>query len=229
MAFIPNPPPTSGLVTRTASGGRPSIRASSFFCVQTPCPFTQRCSRAPSHSAQAPRGSIGFTITRLWITSSRTRCAAPASAAAVPASCPIPKSKHRLPGASGWIASPPGSSESETGRSSMSKVIASAASRAASRLSATISATASPTNRTRPSASTGRAGAAPRLPSRLGTRAKRMPVSTPAARRSCAVSTRCTPGVARAASTSSPVISACARSDRRNHARKASFGAISST
>ena len=51
-----------------ASAGRPSIRASSFFCTQTPCPFTQRCSRAPSHSAKAARGSIAFTMTRLWST-----------------------------------------------------------------------------------------------------------------------------------------------------------------
>jgi hypothetical protein len=49
--FIPNPPPTSGFVTRTVSFASPKASISSSFCPQTPCPFTQRCSFAPSHSA----------------------------------------------------------------------------------------------------------------------------------------------------------------------------------
>ena len=77
---MPKPPPTSGVVTRTAALSSPMVRASSSRRPQTPWPEKATCSRAPSHSAKQPRGSIGIAFARLSTSSRRVVCAAAAKA-----------------------------------------------------------------------------------------------------------------------------------------------------
>ena len=190
MAFMPNPPPTSGLVTRTASSSMPSALAKFDLVPQTPCPFTDTWRRSPSYSAKQPRGSIEFTMTRLSPISRLTVLAAASNAAVVAASSPMPQSKALLSGASSCTATSLGVRSKTAGRSTMSSAIISVASRAAARLSATIIAIGSPTKRTLFRAKTGRSGAAPSDPSRFLTIIAPRWMPTPSASRSASVAIR---------------------------------------
>ena len=145
---MPKPPPTSGVVTRTAALSSPRFRASSSRSPQTPCPEKATCSRSPSHSAKQPRGSIGIAFARLSTRSSRVVCAAAAKARSTAASSPCAQSKARFSAACAWMAGPPMAVARCAGSSSRSKSISSAASSPASRLSASTIAIASPAKRT---------------------------------------------------------------------------------
>ena len=148
MAFIPKPPPTSGFVTRISLSDRPNILANCAFCDQTPCPFTHRCNRPSSISAQQPRGSIELQITRLSEISKLTTWAALTFTASICTLSPKAHSKATLFGAASCKIGPPGCNARCTGRSSTSNSIISAATRACAYVSAKTMATGSPTKRT---------------------------------------------------------------------------------
>jgi hypothetical protein len=57
---LPKPPPTNGLMTRTASAGRPNTAASSSCVPITHCVLSQTVSLSPSQRAMVACGSIGL-------------------------------------------------------------------------------------------------------------------------------------------------------------------------
>ncbi len=83
----PNPPPTSGTITRIVDSSRPSICASWARGRCALCDEDHTVSSSPGQ-AIAPRVSIGVATSRGITRSVRTTCAAPANAPATsPARC----------------------------------------------------------------------------------------------------------------------------------------------
>src|SRR5205823_5260877 len=70
--FTPKPPPTSGAITRTRSGARPSSRATSSRIRWGTCVEDQMVSAPFSQRAATARGSSGTPASRVWRTSSAT-------------------------------------------------------------------------------------------------------------------------------------------------------------
>ncbi len=66
-SFDPNPPPTSGAITRTFASGMPSTSVYAVRMMCGPCvEVIMVTSPAALTSQSAPRGSIGVGISRCW-------------------------------------------------------------------------------------------------------------------------------------------------------------------
>ena len=226
---MPKPPPTSGLVTRTAASSSPNALAIQPFMPQTPCPPKARCSRSPSHSAKAPRGSIELTMMRL--SSSRE-----ADAAGGGGEGRLGRRLVAQRPVVGHVAGRLGMDLRPAGRKlHMDRQIGGVEGDRLDRVAGLRDGFGHhrcdrlADKRTRSLASTGRSGAAAFVPSLFFTVIQGIAGSTPAASRSAAPSTRWTPGIPRASSRSSAVISACATGLRRNITCSPSAGATSST
>ena len=140
----PNPPPTSGTITRSDASSRRSICAS---CARGRCALSDdvhTVSRSPSGTASAPLPSSKAFVSRPITRSVRTTCAARANA---PATSPSRCSQRAI--------GSPARGSSTAGSGSYSTSTCSARSSASARDSATTAATGCPTYRTSPSASSG--------------------------------------------------------------------------
>ena len=214
-ALPPKPPPTGGVTTRTRLASTPSPVARSWRnrCGIWVAPYTSRRPSACT-TAAAACGSIGATAMRWFTRRARTTTSASPNTASTGAlrSTASVVLRATLSGRSSNSAGAPAAkaSSGSTAASSACRCTTtwSAASRAASALWATTTATASPTNRTRSTASGGRANTSSTFA---------MPWN-PGNPRSAAVKTPTTPGAARAPARSMPSISACAASLRTNTA-----------
>ena len=83
--LTPNPPPTSGAMTRTRAGIRPSSRATSSRIRWGTCVEDQIVSASSAQRAATPRGSRGTPASRAWRTSTATVRWAAANARSVSA------------------------------------------------------------------------------------------------------------------------------------------------
>ncbi len=96
--FVPKPPPTSGVTTRSRSFGQPSTPATTSRTSWLPCEPSVSMIRlvCGSTSARQARGSMKFATTRLFTRSSETVRAAVANTASVAAASPTAASNAQL-------------------------------------------------------------------------------------------------------------------------------------
>ena len=108
--LLPNPPPTSGAITRSRSSGTP---VTSDMMKRTMCGFcvvfhSVSSPVAGENCATAPRGSIAVGISRCWMIRSRTTTSALLNAASMSPPATVQWNAW-LPGASGCSCGAPGS------------------------------------------------------------------------------------------------------------------------
>src|SRR2546428_11515716 len=156
-SLLPNPPPTSGAMTRTWCSGRRTISAT---VVLTTCGIwvdVHRVNSPPLNCATTPRVSIAVGTSRCWTRRRDTVASAVENASSTEP--PYVTRKQTLVCSSGWITSAPGRIAAPTWVTAASGSYVtstrSAASRAAARSVATTAATGSPTCRTTPSITSG--------------------------------------------------------------------------
>ncbi len=144
--LAPNPPPTSGAITRTFAGSRPRVPA---MAPRASCAFwvlDQIVSRSPVQAAASARGSSG-TGARRWLTIVRSITTSQPSklASSQSPAVPVPSRLLSVPGNSSVSPVRPSSMLGTAGSGSYSTPTSSAASSPWYRPSVSTMATGSPT------------------------------------------------------------------------------------
>jgi hypothetical protein len=111
--LAPNPPPTSGAITRIAARSRPSRLASLERVICAFCVLAHTVSRPPAQVAAAPRPSIGTGATRGFTIVASTTASQPSNSAS-PVSFASPSAATRLVPAAGNSRVRPASASSKS-------------------------------------------------------------------------------------------------------------------